>query len=82
MTFAPRTEAAMTELLTLPPPPAAMAAMAAIPRSQIAPIVLGTQQGPAGHLGPEHAGAILMLQATFTDQDGFHRVLEDAGPAL
>jgi hypothetical protein len=56
--------------------------MAAIPRSQIAPIVLGTQQGPAGHLGPEHAGAILMLQATFTDQDGFHRVLEDAGPAL
>jgi hypothetical protein len=60
----------MTELLTLPPPPEAMAAMAAIPRSQIAPIVLGTQQGPDGHLGPEKAGAILMLQATFTDAEG------------
>ena len=60
----------MTELLTLPPPPEAIAAMAAIPRSQIAPIVLGTQQGPDGHLGPEAAGAILVLQATFTDPDG------------
>jgi heme-degrading monooxygenase HmoA len=60
----------VTELLTLPPPPEAMAAMAAIPRSQITPTVLGTQQGPDGHLGPEKAGAILMLQATFTDPEG------------
>jgi heme-degrading monooxygenase HmoA len=60
----------VTELLILPPPPEAVAAMAAIPRSQIAPIVLGTQQGPDGHLGPEKAGAILMLQATFTDPEG------------
>jgi heme-degrading monooxygenase HmoA len=60
----------VTELLTLPPPPEAIAAMAAIPRSQIAPAVLGTQQGPDGHLGPEAAGAILMLQATFTDPQG------------
>jgi heme-degrading monooxygenase HmoA len=60
----------MTELLTLPPPPEAIAAMAAIPNSQIAPIVLGTQQGPDGRLGPEAAGAILILQATFTDPDG------------
>lgn len=60
----------MTELLTVPPPPEAMAAMAAIPRSQIAPVVLGIQQGPEGHLGPEKAGAILMLQATFTDPEG------------
>ena len=60
----------MTELLTLPPPPEALAAMAAVPRSQIVPIVLGTQQGPDGHLGPEKAGAILMLQATFTDPEG------------
>jgi hypothetical protein len=60
----------MTELLTLPPQPEAIAAMAAIPRSQIAPIVLGTQQGPDGHLGPEAAGAILVLQATFTDPEG------------
>jgi heme-degrading monooxygenase HmoA len=60
----------VTELLIMPPPPEAVAAMAAIPRSQITPIVLGTQQGPDGHLGPEKAGAILMLQATFTDQEG------------
>ncbi len=60
----------MTELLTLPPPPEAIAAMAAIPNSQIAPTVLGTQQGPDGSLGPEAAGAILILQATFTDADG------------
>jgi heme-degrading monooxygenase HmoA len=32
--------------------------------------VIGTQQGPDGHLGPEAAGAILMLQATFTDPEG------------
>ena len=60
----------MTRLLTLPPPPQAMAAMAAIPRSQTAPAILGTQQGPDGHLGPEKAAAILILQATFTDPDG------------
>jgi hypothetical protein len=60
----------MTELLILPPPPEAIAAMAALPRSQIVPTVLGTQQGPDGHLGPEAAGAILVLQATFTDPEG------------
>jgi heme-degrading monooxygenase HmoA len=60
----------VAELLTLPPPPEAIAAMAAIPRSQIVPTVVGTQQGPDGHLGPEAAGAILMLQATFTDAEG------------
>ena len=60
----------MTELLSLPPPPKAIAAMAAIPRSQVTPTMLGNQQGPDGHLGPEAAGAILMLQATFTDPEG------------
>lgn len=60
----------MTRLLTRPPPPEAIAAMAAIPRSQVTPTMLGTQQGPDWHLGPETAGAILMLQATFTDPEG------------
>ena len=60
----------MTRLLTLPPPPEAIAAMAAVPRSQVTPAMLGAQQGPDGHLGPEAAGAILMLQATFTDPEG------------
>ncbi|MBV8159907.1 MAG: hypothetical protein JO265_03185 [Acidimicrobiia bacterium] len=60
----------MTELLALPPTPEAIAAMAALTGSQIAPIVLGTLRGPEGHLGPEGAGAILMLQATFSTQEG------------
>ena len=61
---------AMTELLTIPPPPEAIHSMLQIPRTQIAPTILATQQGPDGHLGPEAAGAILMLQATFADADG------------
>jgi len=32
--------------------------------------MLGTMRGPDGHLGPEAAGAVLMLQATFTTQEG------------
>jgi len=58
------------ELLTLPPPPDAIATMAAIPGVQITPTILARQSGPDGHLGPEAAGAILMLQATFVDPDG------------
>lgn len=61
----------MTELLSLPPPTDALAAMAAIPHSQSVSIQFGTQQGPDGHLGPEAAGAILMLQATFADPEGY-----------
>jgi heme-degrading monooxygenase HmoA len=61
----------VTQLLTTPPPAEAIAAMAAIARTQNTLTVLGTQQGPDGHLGPEAAGAILMLQASFTDSDRF-----------
>ena len=60
----------MAELLTLPPPPEAIAAMVAIPRTAIAPSILATQQGPHGDLGPEEAGAVLMLQATFSRPEG------------
>jgi heme-degrading monooxygenase HmoA len=60
----------VARLLTLPPPPEVIAAMAAIPGSQVTPAMIGAQQGPDGHLGPEAAGAILMLQATFTDPEG------------
>jgi hypothetical protein len=58
------------ELLALPPTSDAIASMAALPGSQITPIVLGTMRGPDGHLGPESAGAILMLQATFRTTEG------------
>ena len=44
--------------------------MIGIPHTRLAPGILATQQGPNGDLGPEAAGAILMLQATFTDAEG------------
>jgi heme-degrading monooxygenase HmoA len=72
----------VTELLTLPPPPEAVVAMTAIPHSQQDLIMLGTQQGPEGHLGPEKAGAILMLQATFTDPEGYAAFWQALVPLL
>jgi heme-degrading monooxygenase HmoA len=72
----------MTELLSLPPPPAAIGAMAAIAHMQIAPSILVTQQGPDGDLGPEAAGAILILQATFTDTEGAARFWAAAVPLM
>jgi heme-degrading monooxygenase HmoA len=55
------------DLLVAPPPPEAIAAMAAIPRLTITPSILVTQHGPGedGRCGPEEAGAVLLLQATF-----------------
>lgn len=58
------------ELLSAPPPAEAIASMAALPGVAITPTILATQRGPEGHRGPEDAGAILMLQATFADPDG------------
>jgi heme-degrading monooxygenase HmoA len=60
----------MVQLLTLPPPAEAIGAMVAIPGVQIAPTILATQSGPDGDRGPEDAGAVLMLQATFRTEDG------------
>src|SRR6186997_2224747 len=60
----------MVELLSQPPPPEAIARMVAIEGVQVVPTVLATQQGPERHLGPEAAGAVLILQATFIDPDG------------
>jgi heme-degrading monooxygenase HmoA len=62
----------MVELLVAPPPQHVIAAMVGIPRMAITPSILVTQQGPGedGQLGPEAAGAILLLQATFSSQDG------------
>jgi heme-degrading monooxygenase HmoA len=65
-----------------PPPPDAIAAMAAMPGVLITPTILATQRGPAGHLGPEAAGAILVLQATFADPRGAARFWEAAVPLM
>ena len=72
----------MTELVTLPPPPEAIAAMAAIPGLAIEPSVLVRQQGPEGHRGPEDAGAVLLLQATFTDAERAARFWAAAVPLM
>ena len=72
----------MDELLTLPPPAEAIMAMVALPGVQIAPTILATQRGPEGHLGPEAAEAILMLQATFADPDGAARFWAAAVPLM
>ena len=58
----------MLELLTQPPPMDVIARMTAIEGVRIVPTMLATQQGPDGHLGPEAAGAVLLLQATFVDE--------------
>ena len=72
----------MPELLTLPPPPEAIGAMMQIPKMQITPTILATQQGPDGHLGPEGASAILVLQATFADPDGAQKFWAAAVPLM
>jgi heme-degrading monooxygenase HmoA len=61
----------MIELLTQPPPPEASAKLAAIDGVRIVPTMLTTQEGPDGYLGPEAAGAVLILHATFVDERGF-----------
>ncbi len=72
----------MTELLTQPPPPEAIAAMAAIPGVRMAPTMLAVQRGPDGGLGPEAAGAILVLQATFSRAEGAQRFWAAAVPLM
>ena len=59
----------MVELLTGPPPMDAIVRMSAVDGVRTAPTMLTTQQGPDGHLGPEAAGAVLILQGTFVDEE-------------
>jgi len=59
----------MVELLTQPPPVGVIARMVAIEGVSVTPTIVSSQQGPDRHLGPEAAGAILVLQATFVDED-------------
>ena len=60
----------MAEVELHPPHPEAVAAMAAIPGIDVAPTIFVRQAGREGHLGPEAAGAVLILQATFRDAEG------------
>ena len=58
------------ELLTTPPPGPALQRMLAIDGVSATPTMLAKQEGLDRHMGPEAAGAVLILQATFTDPDG------------
>jgi heme-degrading monooxygenase HmoA len=69
-------------LLEQPPTPAAIARMAAIDGVRIGPAVLNVQDGPAAHLGPEAAEAILILQATIADEAGFEDFWMEAAAAM
>jgi heme-degrading monooxygenase HmoA len=63
-------EDAMLELLAMTPPAEVIAKITAIEGVRIVPTVLTTQQGLERHLGPEAAGALLILQGTFVDEQG------------
>ena len=60
---------AAVPLLTGPPPAEALARLTAIEGVRVVPTALAVQEGPARHLGPEAAGAVLVLQATFVDEE-------------
>ena len=68
----------MVELLHLPPPAEAISRMAAIDGVRMTPAVLSAQDGPDHHLGPESAGAILLLQTSFVDEAKFNAFWEKA----
>jgi heme-degrading monooxygenase HmoA len=60
------------DLVTSPPPVEAVEAMRSIEGLRIFPVMLNAQSGPEGHLGPESAGAILVLQGTFAEEERFN----------
>lgn len=70
----------MTMPQFFPPPPDLLPALAAVPGMAMEPTMLVTQEGPSGQLGPEAAGAILWLQATFGDEEGARRFWEASVP--
>jgi heme-degrading monooxygenase HmoA len=65
-------EVPVTQLLTVLPPPEAIATLGAIQGVRLAPTVLNAQEGPEGHRGPEAAQALLLLQATFSHEERAH----------
>ena len=72
------------DLLVAPPPAEAITSMLEIPRIAITPSILVTQQGPGadGHAGPEAAGAVLLLQATFATAEGAEQFWAAAVPLM
>jgi len=63
----------MPEVRFIPPADEVKAMVAAIPGSRFTPGVVVAQEGRDGHLGPEAAGAVLILQVTSVDEEAAGR---------
>lgn len=63
----------MAEIKSLPPSDEVKAIVGAIPGVRFTPGVVVGQQGPEGHLGPEQAGAILVLMVMLADEESSDR---------
>jgi heme-degrading monooxygenase HmoA len=59
----------MAEPRFMPPGQEALVKMLSIPNITASQVILGRQEGPEGGRGPEDAGAILMLNTTFVDEE-------------
>lgn len=63
----------MAEIKSLPPSDEVKAIVGSIPGVSFTPGVVVAQEGPEGHLGPESAGAILVLQVMLADEERAER---------
>lgn len=58
----------MVQVKSIPPSDDIKATVGAIPGVRFTPGVVVGQEGPEGHLGPEAAGAVLILHVTLADE--------------
>lgn len=66
----------------IPPHPEALASMLAIPGVKALPTMFVRHDKPGTKLGPERAGAILMLQSTFVTEEGARAFWDAAVPMM
>ena len=63
----------MAQVRSIPPSDDVKAMVGAIPGVRFTPGVVVGQEGPEGHLGPEAAGAVLILHVTLADESAADR---------
>lgn len=63
----------MVEVKSIPPNDDVKAVVSAIPGVRFTPGVVVGQEGPEGHLGPEAAGAVLILHVTLAEEEAADR---------
>jgi heme-degrading monooxygenase HmoA len=68
-----RKEIDVVQVKSIPPSDDVKAIVGAIPGVRFTPGVVVGQEGPEGHLGPEAAGAVLILHVTLADEDAAER---------